>query len=103
MVEHLDNGSFKDFIAKGKVVVDYWAEWCGPCKMLGPIFEELSKEMTDIKFAKVNVDENQDLSAEAAVRGIPTSILYNNGTEVGRIVGFLPKDALKQKIEDSFK
>lgn len=102
-MEHLTTDNFKDKTSKGKVIVDFWAEWCGPCKMLGPIFEELSKEMKGITFAKVNVDEDGDLAGEAGVRGIPTLILYKDGEEAGRIVGMLPKEALKQKIESTFK
>jgi len=102
-MEHLTNDNFKDTISKGKVIVDFWAEWCGPCKVLGPIFEELSKELTDIKFAKINVDEQGEIAGEYGVRGIPTMILFKDGEEIDRIVGMLPKDALKQKIESAFK
>lgn len=98
----LNSINFETETKNGNVIVDFWAEWCGPCKMLGPVFKELSEEMTDVKFAKVDVDENQELAAKAAVRGIPTLVLYKNGAEVSRIVGFLPKDQLKAKIQESF-
>ena len=98
----LNTDNFKKEIGSGKVIVDFWAEWCGPCKMLGPIFEEASKEIEDVKFAKVNVDENNEIAAEVGVRGIPTMVLYKDGQEVSRIVGLLQKDALKQKIQEAF-
>ena len=101
-MENLTKETFKDFIGSGKAVVDFWAEWCGPCKMMGPVFEKLSKEITDIKFAKLNVDENGEVAQEAMVRGIPTLILYKDGEEVDRIVGFLPEDALRKRLSSSF-
>ena len=82
------------------VIVDFWAEWCGPCKVLGPRFSELSKEMTDIKFCKVNVDENQETAGKYGIRSIPTMLLFKKGEVIGNIVGALPKDQLKQKIEE---
>lgn len=81
------------------VFVDFWAEWCGPCRMLGPRFEELSKEMTNVKFGKVNVDENQDTAGKFGIRSIPTMLVFKKGEVAGTIVGALPKDALKEKIE----
>ena len=102
-MKHLSDKDFKEFIGKGNVAVDFWAEWCGPCKMMGPILDELEKEVKSVKFAKVDVDENSELSAEAMVRGIPTLILFKDGDEVDRVVGFVPKDSLKQRINNAFK
>jgi thioredoxin 1 len=100
---HLNNENFESEIKKGKVIVDFWAEWCGPCKMLGPIFETLSTEMTDIKFAKVNVDEQDELAGKHEIRGIPAMICFKDGVKIDMIVGALPKEMLKAKIEEVFK
>ena len=101
-MEQFTTKDFSKQISKGKVIVDFWAEWCGPCKMIAPIFEELSGEIKDVKFGKLNVDENEDVAAKYGVRGIPTMVLYEDGEEVGRIVGFMPKTSLKGKIMSTF-
>lgn len=82
------------------VLIDFWATWCGPCRLMSPVFEELSKGYEDkIRFGKLNVDENQDIAARYGVMSIPTLVMFNKGMEVDRIVGFTPKPALKAKIE----
>ena len=94
---NLNKDNFKIEIEKSEVhiLVDFWAEWCGPCKMLTPILEELSSELKDkIKIAKVNLDENQDLAMEYSVRSIPTLILFGNGKFIDTKVGLLPKSDL---------
>jgi thioredoxin 1 len=80
------------------VVVDYWAPWCGPCKMIAPVFEKLSHELKDVKFAKVNVDENGMLAQQSGVMGIPCIIIFRNGEEVDRVVGFQTEEQLKRKL-----
>jgi len=98
---HLNKENFGNEIKNGLTIVDFWAEWCGPCKMLGPIFEGLEKEFSGkLKFAKVNVEENEQLSAEYSIRGIPCMILFKEGKEVDRIVGFGSAEMLKQKITE---
>ncbi|HNJ03954.1 MAG TPA: thioredoxin, partial [Leptospiraceae bacterium] len=77
---------------------DFWAEWCGPCRMVAPIVEELSSEMPQVKFAKVNVDENQRIAQTLGITAIPTLVLYKDGQPVDRVVGLLPKPQLKNFI-----
>jgi thioredoxin 1 len=84
------------------VVVDFWAEWCGPCRMIGPALEELSEEYGDkIKIAKVNVDENPGLPAQFGVRGIPALFMFKDGEMISNKTGAAPKASLKSWIDDS--
>ncbi len=78
------------------VFVDFYADWCGPCKMVGPLVEELSNEMKDVKFVKVNVDNLPDVAQRYGIMSIPTLLAFKNGELVGNIVGFQPKEALAQ-------
>ncbi|TDT71746.1 thioredoxin [Hypnocyclicus thermotrophus] len=99
-VLHLNENNFKAEVleANGVVLVDFWAAWCGPCKMLGPIIEQLSEEMPNVKFAKVNVDEVESLAARYGIRSIPTMYIFKNGEIVDKLIGLLPKEALKNKL-----
>jgi thioredoxin 1 len=82
------------------VLVDFWAEWCGPCRMIAPALEELAAEFGDkINIVKLDIDENPDAPTKYGVRGIPTMILFKNGQEAAKQVGALPKNAIKQWIE----
>lgn len=91
--------NFDDLIKEGTVLVDFSATWCGPCKMLGPVFEELSTEINDIKFIKVDIDEHEDLCRKYKVMSVPTLIVFDKGKEVKRNIGFIPKDKLKEFIK----
>jgi thioredoxin 1 len=82
-------------------IVDFFATWCGPCKMLSPIFEQLSDEMNgQAKFFKVDIDENVDLARQFNVSSVPTMIIFRNGEVLDRLVGFVPKENIIKKIQD---
>ena len=81
-------------------ILDFWAEWCMPCKMLAPIFEELKDFYgTRLKFAKVDTEENQEIATQFGISGIPTLLIFNKGEVIDRIVGFTSKEELKEKID----
>jgi thioredoxin 1 len=97
------NASDKDFaenVKEGIVLVDFWAAWCGPCKMIAPVLEELDGEIEGkAKIVKVDVDENQGTAGEYGIMSIPTLLLFKDGEVVDKVVGFQPKEALAQLIE----
>lgn len=100
MIINATDKDFKQFEeSKELVLVDFWASWCGPCKMMGPIFEEVSNEITDVKFVKVNVDENQETSGKYRIASIPTIIALKGGNIVDTMVGFKPKAELVAFVE----
>ena len=84
------------------VLLDFWAEWCGPCKMIGPALEEISDEMKeDVRITKINIDENPTTPQKYGVRGIPTLLLFKNGKVVAEKVGALPKNQLSEWISEN--
>ena len=96
-ITHVTDASFEaDVIKSGEpVLVDYWAEWCGPCKMIAPVLEEMAAAYAGkIKIAKMDVDANQEIPAKFGIRGIPTLILFKNGQEVAKKVGAMSKSQL---------
>ena len=95
----LDNFEQEVMQAKTPVVVDFWASWCGPCMMLAPVMEELDGELPQIKFCKVNVDDERDLVMEFQIDSIPTLLCVKDGHVVRRLVGYREKDALKKELE----
>lgn len=100
MVNEIKDANFNEEVSKGTVIVDFWASWCGPCKMLGPIINELSEDLSGkAKFVKVNVDENPETASHYKIASIPTVIIFKDGNIGETLVGFRPKVALKDIIE----
>jgi thioredoxin 1 len=95
---HLNDQSFADSVEKNPtpILVDFWAEWCMPCRALAPVIDELAQEFQGkVRFAKVNVDECKDIPAKFGIRGIPTLLLFHDGKKVNELVGNQPKDKIK--------
>ncbi|MEQ8329918.1 MAG: thioredoxin [Longimicrobiales bacterium] len=98
-VTDLTDATFEESVkGEGITVVDFWAPWCGPCRVVGPVIEELAAEHPDIRFAKVNVDDNQQTAGAFGVRSIPTIGFFKDGEPVGAVVGAYPKEALEDVI-----
>lgn len=104
LIQQLKDQDFNDTIrnAKGPVLVDFWAEWCGPCKMMNPVLESLAGELDgSVAIAKLNVDESPDIAQRYSVRGIPTLMLFNNGELVAQRTGAASQQQVKAFIEQS--
>ncbi|WP_138415440.1 thioredoxin [Aquibacillus sediminis] len=91
--------NFNKETSEGVVLADFWAPWCGPCKMIAPVLEEIDGEMSDkVKIVKLDVDENQETAGKFGVMSIPTLLLFKDGEVVEQVVGFQPKEALEELI-----
>ncbi len=99
----LTDASFRSAIAAGDHVVDFWAAWCGPCRMIAPVLEQLAGERGDVRFAKLNVDEHPRTAAAIGVQSIPLLVFFRNGAEVGRVVGAVPKAQIEAAIARYFR
>ncbi len=99
-VLHGSSESFKTEVLdhKGTVMVDFYADWCGPCKVTEPIIDELSNEMKDVKFVKIDVDASQDLASQYSIFSIPTFLIFKNGKVAGQFVGAQSKDHFEEEI-----
>lgn len=93
---------FNTIISKKNTIIDCYTDWCGPCKLFGPIFEQCEDKYNDINFCKLNVDKNKILAKKLGIMSIPTIILFKNGGELKRLVGFIDSDNLDKLIKESF-
>lgn len=100
-VLHITDEDFEKEVIKSEipVLVDFWATWCGPCKMIAPSIEELADEMPNVKFVKVDIDKSSGYAGQLGIMSIPTLLIYKDGEVVGKQVGAMPKDAIKGFIE----
>jgi len=94
----LTDATFREAVARGRHVVDFWAAWCGPCRMIAPVIEQLAAERTDVQFGKLNVDQNPHTAASFGVQGIPLLIFFSDGAERGRVVGAVPRTQIEAAI-----
>lgn len=99
MLLHFDEQNFENEVAKGKTLVDFYADWCGPCQMLSPIIEEIANECDDVKVGKLNIDDARDIAIRYGVQSIPTLILFKDGEPVKTLVGYRPKDAILEILD----
>jgi len=100
-MDELNFKNFDGFVKKGVAIIDFWAEWCGPCKMMEPVFEEVSKSMKGkVSFGKVNIDNNRELAERFQIMSIPTLLVFKDGEQVDRASGVISKEEMTKKIEE---
>ncbi len=100
MVKNVNKDSFNEIIKEGRVIVDFYAKWCGPCKMLSPMLEEISNNRSDVTIAKVDVDAEPELASMFKVMSVPTLVLFSNGKQVSTKQGFMSVDMLEEWLKE---
>ena len=100
MAQHVNDSNFDEIVLKSDkpVIVDFWAEWCGPCRMVGPVIDELAAELTDVKVGKINVDEEQELAMKYGVMSIPTIMVFEKGQVANKVIGAHPKASILKML-----
>ena len=98
-IMHLTKDNFDSITSSGLVLVDFWATWCGPCRMLSPVVDEVAEERTDVKVGKVNVDEQMELAMRFQVSSIPMLVVFKDGKAVAKSVGYRPKSEIAAMVE----
>ena len=97
----LKTNEFMEAVNNGTSVVDFYADWCGPCKMLGPVMETVSGKITDVNFYKVNVDESEEVAAKYGIMSIPAVFMFKNGKPIAKTVGFMPEEDLTYWVNNN--
>ena len=104
MASEFNDSNFQDKVISSEklTVVDFWAEWCGPCRMVGPVVEQIAQSYSDkIKVVKLNVDENQEIAMKYGIQSIPSLLIFKNGKEIKRTIGAAPKDTYVKFINEA--
>lgn len=101
MLKHANESNFQEMTGKGLVLVDFFATWCGPCRMLGPVLEDMANDRDSIDIVKVDIDESMNLARQFGIMSVPTLILFKDGKVVAQTGGFQPKESLQQFIDEN--
>ena len=101
MLKHANESNFNEMTGKGLVLVDFFATWCGPCKMLGPVLEDMASDRDSIDIVKVDIDESMNLARQYGIMSVPTLVLFKDGQVVAQTSGFQPKESIQQFIDNN--